>query len=113
MRMKVLEVRDEATCIPALAIQMVADGPIEDRYLWRTGYPRGDSQPAIVLMHLSTQESHVDPYEWTGGRTMKAAHVWIIDHWDEISGGDVIDVRVTTLGLATKAATPEIWTGAV
>ena len=40
MRMKVLEIRDSATCIPALAIKMTPTNGIEDQFLWRCGYPR-------------------------------------------------------------------------
>jgi hypothetical protein len=106
---KVLEIRDAATCIPALAIKAEATNPIEDKYLWRYGYPRDGS--AVVLMHLSSHEANVDPYHWTYARTMRAAHLWILKHWDELKDGDVVDVRVTSFGEATRPAAPEIWTG--
>lgn len=110
---KMLEIRDEGTCIASLAIRMVSDDPIEDRFLWRSGYPRRDSIPAVVLMLLSDQKATSDPYEWTYGRTMKLAHVWIIEHWDELKNGDVVDVRVTSLGERTEPAAAEIWTAAM
>ena len=116
MKMKVLEIRDEGTCIPALAIKMVADSPIEEKYLYyRSGYPNPlehrNSRAAVVLMHLSTQEAKVDPYDWDYARTMKAAHLYITDHFDELQDGQVVDVRVTTFREATVPARPEIWTG--
>lgn len=107
MRMKVLEIRDRATCIPALAIQMVAGGPVEDRFLWRYGFPR-EATFSVVLMHLSTQQASSDPYEW-GGRTWPAAHMWIIENFDRLNDGDVVDVRVI-LGETDTPAAPEIYT---
>lgn len=111
MKTKVLEIRDEMTCIAALAIKMVADTPIEDKFLWRCGYPRGDSPPAVTLMKLSTQETTVDPYHWDNIHTMRTAHLWITKHFDEIEDGQVIDTRVI-LGEAESPADPEIWKAA-
>lgn len=108
MRTKVLEIRDHATCMPMVAIKMEAASPIEDKFFWRCGYPRDGS--AVVLMHLSSQEANSDPY-WRGGRTWPAAHNFIIDHFDALKDGDVVDVRVI-LGEETMPAEPEIWTEA-
>lgn len=108
MNTKVLEIRDEGTCIGALAIKMEAANAIEDAFLWREGYPRDGH--GVVLMRLSDQEASSDPYEF-GNRTMRGAHLWIIEHWDQLHDGDVVDVRVTTLGLASEPAKPEIWKG--
>lgn len=106
MKTKVIEIRDRATCIPAVAIKMEAANIVEDRFLWRCGYPRDGS--GIVLMHLYDQRANSDPYGF-GDRTMKAAHLYIYDHWDELRDGDVVDVRVL-LNEADEPAEPEIWT---
>lgn len=105
MKTKVLEIRDEGTCIPALAIQMVAANEIEDKYLWRCGYPRGSH--GIVLMHLGDQRASSDAY-WWGNRTMQAAHLYIEEHWPELEDGDVVDVRVA-LGERDAPVEAEIW----
>jgi hypothetical protein len=104
-----LEIRDEGTCIPALAIKMRSEIPVEDRFLCREGYPRGERRPAVVLMKLSSQEATVDPFAWSNVHTMQIAHLWITQHFDNLKNGDVVDTRVI-LGEADKPAEPEIWT---
>lgn len=108
---KVLEIRDECTCIPALAVQMVAAGPVEARFLWRCGYPRGENAcpPSVILVKLSNVEANSDPYHWSYARTMSEAHKWIVEHFGDLKDGDVVDVRVI-LGETAKPAEPEIWT---
>lgn len=107
---KLLEIRDEGTCISALAIKMSSRNPIEVTYLWREGYPRDGH--GVVLMKLSNQKATSDPYEWPdlggGRRTMPVAHLHIIEHFDELKDGDVVDVRVV-LGEAGTAVAAEIW----
>ena len=107
MIIKCLEIRDNATCIPAIAIKMSAGSPVEERFLWRCGYPR-DGQYGVVLMRLSDQRATSDVYGW-GDRTHKAAHLYIEEHFDELKEGAVVDVRVI-LGEADVPATPEIVT---
>lgn len=88
---KVLEVRDEGTHIPALAIKMTAKTVLEDYYLYyRCGYPR--SGKGIVLMNLGDQRATSDPYRW-GSRTMKVAHEYILTAFDRLNDGDVVDVQ--------------------
>lgn len=110
---KMVEIRDHATCIPAVAIRMVASGSmshslIEHAFLRRCGYPIGINLPSVVLMRLADQRANSDPYDWDD-RTHRTAHDWIIDHFDDIEDGAVVDVRVI-LGEAEAPADPEIWT---
>jgi hypothetical protein len=109
MKTKTVEIRDLHTCIPALAIQMHSLDRVRFYYLHLcAGYPKDGS--GIVLMRLSDQKATVDPYDWpslTGDvRTMPVAHLWIIEHFDEISDGDVIDVEFI-LGETAAAKTSE------
>jgi hypothetical protein len=91
---KVLEVRDVATRIDALAIRMKGCNPIQHYYFRCCGYPEDGS--SIMLMKLYDGKATNDPYEWpaiTGDqRTMPVAHNWIIHHFDELKDGDVVDV---------------------
>jgi hypothetical protein len=104
---KCLEIRDEGTCIAAIAMKMAAANSIESRFFWRVGYPLDGH--AVVLMNLSDQRATSDPYGWGGGaRTMPIAHNWIIDHFDELTEGQVVDVRVIQ-GWAEKPAQAEIY----
>lgn len=112
MKTKFIEIRDEGTCIPALAIEMSVDDAVSDRFLWRYGYPRaGEGTPSVILMRLSDQKATSDPYEWpslTGDRrTMPIAHRFIIDGFPALDSGQVVDVR-ELLGEADEPALPEI-----
>lgn len=113
MQAKALEIRDEGTFIPALAVNMNPRDPYpqngtmsEDEFaaglaastaqrylLRRVGYAC-DGRPNIILTRLSGDgQATNDPYSWKGGaRTFPTAHNYIIDHWDELKDGDVVDV---------------------
>lgn len=112
MFMKMIEIRDSMTCIPTVAIKMLACDPVEQKFLWRCGYPKDGS--SITLMRLSDQKATNDPYGWhalgTGLRTMQVAHDYILKYYDTLRNGQVVDVR-TILGEAEHAATPEIAVG--
>lgn len=103
MIIKVIEVRDSATFIPALAIKMEPETE-EQRYLFaRVGFRADD--PGIVLMRLNDQEAHSDPYAWRGdARTMPVAHSWLLEHFDHIAEGDVVDVQV----ILGETVTPKV-----
>ena len=92
MKAKTFEIRDEGTFIPALAVDINPDNG-EQRYLMRRcGYPC-DGRPNVILTNLNADGSKAtnDPYQW-GGRTYPVAHNYIIEHWEELRDGDVIDV---------------------
>lgn len=89
-RIKFLELRDRATFIPVIAIDMSLTGNSYNDYLLiRAGY----SSRAILLTALvGGKKAECDPYAW-GDRTYMAAHIWIEEHWDDISDAEVIDVE--------------------
>lgn len=91
MIIKCLEIRDDGTCIAAIAIKMSPENAVQSDYLSREGYPSDGL--SIILLRLSDQVAHSDPYDWPY-RTMKAAHLDILDRFEELSEGDVVDVRV-------------------
>lgn len=101
MKVKILEVRDKCTFIPLLAVDMNPVNPTavdpsryaQTYYLRRCGYPC-DGAPNILITHLGAagKPASNDPYFW-GDRTFQTAHHWIIDHWNELTDGDVIDVQ--------------------
>lgn len=97
MQFKILEIRDEGTLIPVLAMRMIAENTLQAYYVHdRCGYPKDGS--AIVVMTLDNQKATVDLYAWPdigfGRRTMGNAHNYIIEHFDDLRDGDVVDVRV-------------------
>jgi hypothetical protein len=109
MKAKALEVSDRATFIPMLCVEMspqpffsASDSPPnsvysaayrDQRYLLRRcGYPC-DEYTVILMTRLDGNgKASSDPFYW-GDRTFQTAHVYIIEHWDELKDGDVIDVE--------------------
>ncbi len=96
MLLKVLEIRDRGTCIPVVAIKMLGEGEVQRHYLWRAGFPEDGS--SVTLMVLYDQKATNDPYEWSalgmGDRTMQVAHDHVLDRFDDLSEGDVVDVEL-------------------
>lgn len=110
MIFKYLEIRDRGTCIAALALKMTSQGfGLEANFHRREGYPQDGS--GIILMRLSDQKATSDPYQWPtvngDSRTMPRAHLYILEHWNELHDGSVVDVRVI-LGEETTPAPAEI-----
>jgi hypothetical protein len=88
MIVKTIEIRDRHTFIPALAIK-TCWGSEEQRYLLRrAGWP----DDGVILVHLQNCRSAGDPYDW-GNRTMTAAHEWLLQNFDAITDGAVVDVE--------------------
>lgn len=102
---KALEIRDRATFVPALAVEMTPLNPYDyyevipneeaaeaQRYLLRRcGYPL--DPPSILLTRLDgSGRATADPYDW-GDRTFQVAHDYITKHWASLSDGDVVDVE--------------------
>ena len=104
MKAKALEVRDRATFIPVLCVDMnptfrssVNEDATPhlglDYLLRRCGYPC-DGEPTILMCRLDGKGkgAHCDPYDWAD-RTMSVAHNWIVSSWAELKDGDVVDVE--------------------
>jgi hypothetical protein len=83
---KLFEIRDECTCISALATRVSG----EDGWLVRRA---GFRDLCIILTNLINDETHSNPYDWSNQRTMPTAYNWLEEHWDETHSGQVIDVR--------------------
>lgn len=110
MEVKLIEIRDRATFIPAIAVALtVQDEAIggegenerytSERYLLeRAGYSEtaihfSAANPYILFTKLDGgSEAHYDPYSWRS-RTMSAAHSYLQEHWREVRSGQVIDVE--------------------
>ena len=98
MKVKLLEIRDEGTFIPMLCVDMNPATNIGHVYkaqlylLRRCGYPC-DGRPNIAITPLRADGSKCsnDPHYW-GGRTYPVAHGYIIENWDKLKDGDVVDV---------------------
>lgn len=98
---KLLEIRDKKTFIPAMAIQVSG----EDGYLMRRA---GFNEPMVYLIRLTYQMARYDPHSWEDNHTMRTAHKYMYEHWDEVSDGDVIDVEFIRGESSTKKVSEEI-----
>jgi len=107
---KTIEIRDSMTFIPVLAIKLEPTGE-RDRFLFaRAGYGTTVSAQSqyVLLAQLNGGGGKItcDPYDWTGNRSMAEAHRWLVDHFDEIESGAVVDVEFL-LGETSAAKTSE------
>lgn len=93
MKTKLIEIRDSATMIFALCTDMNPDTSVQRAYMRLYGYPC-DGRPNIMVTHAMGNGTPAtnDPYMW-GGRTWPTAHHYIIDHWNELEDGSVVDVE--------------------
>lgn len=112
MKTKALEIRDRMTFIPAMAVDMNPDAmDIEgrQRYLLRRCGYKCDGSPNVVVARLDGDGRHAfnDPYDHTD-RTWRVAHGYIIEHWDELQDGDVIDVEFILGETTTKKISERI-----
>lgn len=88
MDTKILEIRDEATFIPVLAIRTRADNDVEGYYFRGSGY--GDDM--VLMVSLTDCVAGYDPFEWDS-RTYSVAHRYIGENFDGLESGDVVDVQ--------------------
>lgn len=118
MEVKLIEIRDRNTFLPALAVSLdITTDPEHwvtghealareearmerERYLLRRcGYSReriepGTSEPYVVLTPLRADGSpcRYDEYGW-GDRTYQITHQWLLNNWSTVCSGDVVDVE--------------------
>lgn len=101
VKAKAFEVRDSATFIPLLAVDINPDNAAQRWLMRRCGYACDDRPNAIITRLDGSGKATNDPYEW-GDRTYASAHNYIIEHWDELSDGDVVDVEFILGETTTK-----------
>jgi hypothetical protein len=93
---KTFEIRDAATFIPALAIKLEPGCEADGYLLARAGYGgTPEKQSSYVLLAKLDGAGgplNYDRYSWPN-RTMRVAHRHIIDNFDELEPGAVIDVE--------------------
>lgn len=85
MEIKLFEVRDIATFIPCIAIELSG----HDGFLARRA---GYGEPCVLFGRLEGGKFTYDPYDW-GDRTTFNAHKFINENWDELETNAVIDVE--------------------
>ena len=90
---KLIEIRDWATAIPAWAILMLPETEEELFLMKHCGY--GMSHPCVMLISIAAPwTSAKSSDEWSNSvRTMPIAHQYIEKHFDELISGSVVDVE--------------------
>ena len=91
MEIKLFEIRDAGTFIPAVAVKCQSEDEKEIYLLRRAGY--GSGSTCVFLGRLATGGAEYDPYSWKCGRTMTVAHEYIEEHWSDLKTGDVVCVE--------------------
>ena len=94
MQAKTFEIRDRHTFIPVLAVRL-DPGCEADRFLLgRAGFTPDPARQAkyiqLVQINGGFGRTSCDPYDW-GCKTMAPAHQHIIDHFDDLESGAVVD----------------------
>ena len=95
---KLFEIRDSMTLVPALAIQLETSTEPERWLLSRAGYGLTSTEHSDYIMLMPVEggagQVFTDPFGWDSGtRTMRIAHQFILDNWEQLKTGDVIDVE--------------------
>lgn len=96
MEVKLIELRDRATFIPMVAMKLEPRSESERWLAARAGFGSlPDQQRQYVFLGRldCSVPMQCDPYGWPESRTYMQAHVWLINHWDEIESGSVLDVE--------------------
>lgn len=106
-----IEVRDEGTQMPCMvtavnANTLILDDRDDDAWLvQRAGW--GGEQVGLYFVELLVEPgcdswAKASPYQYElhtvskgfdGSRTLRIAWTWVMQHWDEVESGDVIDVQ--------------------
>lgn len=92
MKSKMFEIRDECTCITAIAIKTEPENLNEHAHFRRGGW---GSDSVILIKSNGETRAEYDPFAWRkdGTRTMFQAHLYIQEHFDELENFSVIDVQ--------------------
>lgn len=111
MEIRLFEIRDRATFIPAMAIRLGGkETPREIKLLASAGFgaEAASHEDYILLLHLDggTGQFTSDRYEWNS-RTMQIAHEYLYEHWDDLQSGEVVDVQ-HILGETAEPVTSEL-----
>jgi hypothetical protein len=98
VKVKLIEVRDKGTFIPMMAVQLQPEKEADRFLLARAGFGRTSSAQreyiTLVRINGGTGLSTCDPHDWNDGtRTLMVAHNYIIENWEKIDSGDVVDVE--------------------
>lgn len=90
MTVKVVEIRDRGTLVPALAVRLDVTEEKERRLLKHAGY--GDNPETYVLL-IRLTDAPYSPFAHGAARTLNVAHNYLIENFDKVEHGGVICVE--------------------
>lgn len=96
---KTFEIRDRSTFMVALAVKLAPSNEADRYLLARAGFGRTPEKQAeyieMSLINGGNGPSTCDPYEWPHpyAVTMGPVHNHILDHFDELESGAVLDAE--------------------
>ena len=103
MDVKLIEVCDRGTFVPAMAIRLSSTrDEVGDWLLRRAGYSLDGY--TVILIRLEDYASHCDVYDWRDTQTRRTVHSWILEHFDELEHGAVVDVECVVGRLVPKVS---------
>lgn len=91
MQVKLFEIRDRSTVIPAIAIKLGSRNKAEQNLLASSGFGRFPTNYVLVA-RLGRGSITYEANDWSN-RTMYNAHLHIEKHFDELESGQVIDIE--------------------
>ena len=108
MDVKLFELRDAGTFVPVMCVRVESSHDQERYLLRRCGCSMRDDPPMVIMSGLQGGEDKAtcDPYDWGMNRTRQIAHKYIVEKWDDLKTGDVVDVEYI-LGERTTPKTSE------
>jgi len=92
---KIFEIRDRSTFIPAIAFKIEGKNDQERYLLSRAGFgrlPANQSDYVFLCRASNPSQCEHDEYAWNN-RTMSNAHKIIMENWETLRGGEVVDVE--------------------
>lgn len=107
---KLFEVRDEGTTMAVVALKPDSHNEAERWLYARSGYGSTPAEQGCYVMlapmHAGEGMLVCDPFKHPSRRTLPVAHRFIIDNWNVLQSGDVVDVE-HILGEAPERKAPE------
>lgn len=100
---KLIRVIDSMTEISACAFRL-SDVEGDPAIAARAGFgaTREQQRHFVFLVRLDGAAAY-DPFAW-GDATMTAAHVWLVDHFDDLPPGGTLDAEPLRLALIGERA---------
>lgn len=94
---KIFEIRDSGTFIPAMAVRLKPTTESERYLLARAGYGRSTAEQSEYVLLLRIAGDYLtgssDIYGHGDSRTFANAHKYIIENWERLRTGQVVDVQ--------------------